>query len=143
MTAREHAEVEYRQLTRSLHPLRPRLQIRRLKLELFHAIARACDFQDRARVAEERVAELEALATLRPDERDPFIKHLHAELLTSTRDYEQRLSASRRELAELEAHSRELESICHALLATIEHATSAELPPTATDVAEPAAHATA
>ena len=143
MPARDCAQVEYQDLTHPLRLLRPRQQIRRLKHELFHALARAHDFQDRACAAEGRVAELEALATLRPDERDPFIKHLHDELRTATRNYEQSLSASRRELEGLQTHSDELEAICHVLLPTIEHAALAELPPSSADVAEPAAHASA
>jgi hypothetical protein len=143
MPARDCAQVEYQELTSPLRPLKPRQQIRRLKHELFHALARAYDFQDRARASEGRVAELEALATLRPDERDPFIKHLHDELRTATRNYEQRLTASRRELEGLQTHCDELESICHVLLATIEHVALAELPPSAADGAEPAAHASA
>jgi hypothetical protein len=143
MPARDCAQVEYEELIKPLRPLRPRQQIRRLKHELFHALARANDFQDRARAAEGRIAELEALATLRPDERDPFIRHLHAEPLTATRAYEERLSASRRELAELQTHSSELEATCHALLATIEHAAFAALPDGETANVEPAAHAIA
>jgi hypothetical protein len=143
MPARECAEVEYQELTRPLRPLRPRQQIRRLKHELFHAIARAYDFQDRARASEGRVAELEALAMRRPDERDPTIKRLQDDSEPRARDPEQGLSASRREVEGLQTHCAELESLCQALLSTIEHAALMELPPSATDVAEPAAHATA
>ncbi len=54
------AFFEYHQRTKTLDDLSDRQKVRALKLELFHALQRGHDFQDRSRALEDRVTSLEA-----------------------------------------------------------------------------------
>jgi len=59
-TPQHTAFFEYQQVTKTLAEMSDRQKVRTLKLELFHALQRGHDFQDRSRALEDRVTELEA-----------------------------------------------------------------------------------
>ena len=80
---------QYRAATQHLPELSPKQQVCLLKYELFHALQRGNDFQDRARGLEIRVAQLEAPASGREAQLDTFARTLHAQLAYRTGELEE------------------------------------------------------
>jgi predicted transcriptional regulator len=80
---------QYRAATQHLPDLSPKQQVCFLKYELFQALQRGNDFQDRARDLEIRVAQLDAPATGREAQLDAFARTLHAQLANRTDELEQ------------------------------------------------------
>jgi len=80
MDTPQSALAQYREATKHLPKLSERQQILNLKFELFHALQRGNEFQDRSRALESRVAELEAPASDREAMLDALAKKLKVDL---------------------------------------------------------------
>jgi hypothetical protein len=139
---------QYREATKQLPQLSERQQILTLKFELFHALQRGNDMQDRARDLEIRVAQLEAPASERESMLDAFARQLHtdlaqksAELEAAQRDCVKETRQLRLALRAAETHCELLDELCHDLVATIERAAEddAVARPNETDPSERAA----
>jgi uncharacterized coiled-coil protein SlyX len=129
MDAPHSAFAQYRAATRHLPKLSERQQILTLKFELFHALQRGNDFQDRARTLEARIAQLEAPATEREAMLDAFARTLHDDLTRKAEELEATESKHQKETCKLrlalvaaETHCDLLDELCHDLVATIEKA---------------------
>ena len=138
MDSPHSAFAQYRAATRHLPKLTERQQILTLKFELFHALQRGNDFQDRARGLEVRVAQLEIPVTEREAMLDAFARKLHDDLTRKTDELEAAESHHQKETRRLrlalvaaETHSDLLDDLCHDLVATIEKAAEAEAEPAA------------
>jgi len=151
MHAQPSAIFEFRQLTKFLPDMSERQQVTTLKFELFHALQRALDFQDRSRAAEARLAELEARAAVADGCEDALALHLRAEVARRSNDLEEartqhdaEIRALRFELLATETQCDALDELCRALLVAIEHAAEADdkEKATASDVAAVAQEAT-
>jgi hypothetical protein len=148
MDATHSAFCQYREATKHLPQLSERQQILTLKFELFHALQRGNDMQNRARDLETRVAQLETPASEREAMLDAFARQLHAdltgksgELEAAQRDREKETRQLRLALRAAETHCELLDELCHDLLATIERAAEDEAAgrPESTSSAEQAA----
>jgi hypothetical protein len=120
---------QYRHATQHLHLLSERQQVLTLKFELFHALQRGNDMQDRARNLEARVAQLESPATEREAMLDAFAQQLHAELAVKSdeldaaqRDRDKETRQLRLAICAAETHCELLDELCQGLVATIERA---------------------
>jgi hypothetical protein len=129
MDATHSAFSQYSEATKHLPQLSQRQQILTLKFELFHALQRGNDLQDRARDLEIRVAQLEAPASEREAMLDAFAKQLHADLAKKSGELEGAQREREKETRDLRLALRAsetlcelLDELCHALLATIERA---------------------
>ena len=80
---------QYQAATQHLPELSPKHQVCFLEYELFHALQRGNDFQDRARELEIRVAQREAPASAREAQLDAFARTLQAQLANRTAELEQ------------------------------------------------------
>jgi hypothetical protein len=128
------AASQYRQAVHHLAQLPASQQILALKYELFHALQRGNDLQDRARDLEVRVAQLEGPPSDREAMLDAFAQTLHealgeraTELETARRDYERDTRQLRLALHAAETHCELLDELCHNLVATIERAADDEV----------------
>jgi hypothetical protein len=129
MDATHSAFFLYREATKHLRSLSERQQVLTLKFELFHALQRGNDLQDRARALEIRVAQLEAPPSVREAALDAFARQLHADLVLKSgeldaaqRDREKETRQLRLALRAAETHCELLDELCHGLVATIERA---------------------
>jgi hypothetical protein len=127
------AFFEFREATKSLSELSEAQQVMTLKFELFHALERATDAQNRTRALEVELAELKTETSLRSQEHQAFSAELHRQLaqrtheLASTKaDSQQQLRALRLEILSMETQCQSLDEICRSLLLTIEHAACPE-----------------
>jgi hypothetical protein len=127
------AIFEFRELTKFLPDMSDRQQVTTLKFELFHALERALDFQDRSRAAESRLAELEARAAVANGCDDALTLHLRAEVARRSSDLEEartqhnaEIRALRFELLAAETQCEALDELCRSLLVAIEQAAEAE-----------------
>jgi hypothetical protein len=141
------AFAQYRVATQHLPNLSERQQILTLKFELFHALQRGNDFQDRARALEIRIAQLEIPASEREAMLDAFARKLHADLARMAGELEGAQNTHAKETRRLrlalvaaETHCDLLDELCTDLVATIEKAAEdhAQAP---TEREDPAQHA--
>ena len=125
MDAAYSAFFHYREATKHLPQLSAEQQILTLKYELFHALQRGNDFQDRSRALEARVAKLEAPASEREAVLDAFAQQLHRELEQARAAQVDRNAEIRRlrlALRAAETHCELLDELCRDLVATLERA---------------------
>jgi hypothetical protein len=128
----------YREATKHLRVLSERQQILTLKFELFHALQRGNDFQDRSRALEIRIARLEAAE--RETVLDEFARKLHADLQDKTMELENAQREHDKEARDLRLALQDsslrcvlLDELCGDLVATLERAAADHM---VTEVAE-------
>jgi hypothetical protein len=133
MDTTHSALFQYRQATKHLPQLSERQQILTLKFELFHALQRGNDLQDRARCLESRVTQLEVPVSEREAVLDAFAKKLHTDLAQKAgeldaagREHDKETRQLRLALRAAETHCELLDELCHDLVATLEKAAEDE-----------------
>jgi predicted nucleic acid-binding Zn-ribbon protein len=127
MRTQQSVIFEFRQLTKFLIEMSERQQVTTLKFELFHALERAHDFQDRSRAAERRIAELEAQISDPDGAKGALVKHLRgefvrvgSELVEARSQHESEIRSLRVELTAAETLCEALDELCRSLLVTFE-----------------------
>jgi hypothetical protein len=140
------AFFEFREATKDLGELSETQQIMTLKFELFHALERAQDHQNRTRSLQAELDELRAEASMRNREQQAFSAELHRQLTERSRelasvkaDGQEQLHALRLEVLCMDRQCQALDQICRSLLVTIEQAACPDLATSAET--EPAAEA--
>jgi chromosome segregation ATPase len=106
---------EFRQVTKFLPEMSERQQVTTLKFELFHALQRAHDFQDRSRAAESRIAELEAQMGDPDGAQGALVRHLRAEVVRVCNELVEARSQHQSEIRSLRAELTAAETPCEAL----------------------------
>ena len=129
MKAQPSVIFEFRQLTKFLLEMSERQQVTTLKFELFHALERAHDFQDRSRDAERRIAELEAQVSDPGGAKRALVKYLRAEivrvgseLVEARSQHESEIRSLRGELTVAETHCEALDDFVRSLFLTLQQA---------------------
>ncbi len=133
MRTQQSVIFEFRQLTKFLIEMSERQQVTTLKFELFHALERAHDFQDRSRAAERRIAELEAQISDPDGAKGALVKHLRgevvrvwSELVEARSQHESEIRSLRVELTAAETLCEALDELCRSLLVTFEQGAEAD-----------------
>lgn len=127
---------EFRTLTESLAALPESRRLLSLEYELFRALDRAYDAQERALALEIRLGDLEAASKARGEEHAAALCQLGAELDQAVREHvraqsghERQLTRVRLALAAAEAQRDSLEELCRSLVRTLEQAAEADTEP--------------
>ena len=133
MHAQQSVIFEFRQLTKFLLEMSERQQVTTLKFELFHALERAHDFQDRSRAAERRIAELEAHLGDPDGAKGALVNYLRAEvarvwsdLVEARSQHESEIRSLRAELTVAETHCEALDDFVRSLFLTMQEAAADE-----------------
>jgi chromosome segregation ATPase len=103
---------EFRQVTKFLPEMS---EVTTLKFELFHALQRAHDFQDRSRAAESRIAELEAQMGDPDGAQGALVRHLRGEVVRVCNELVEARSQHESEIRSLRAELTAAETQCEAL----------------------------
>src|SRR5690242_6548641 len=129
------AFFEFRELTKDLGELSEAQTIMSLKFELFHALERAHEHQDRSRTLEAELGVLRAETSMRNREQQAFSAELHRQLTERARelamvraDGQEQLRALRLEVLSMERQCETLDETCQSLLVLIEQAACHDSP---------------
>lgn len=116
------AFYDFREATQGLTELPEDEQVLILKYELFQALERAVDFQDRSRDVERQLEQAKAEAGARADEHRAFATHAARELVSVKVAYEEQLNTVHDAYLAMKRRCATLDEICRSLLLTIERA---------------------